>query len=88
MFLKDPQATLDYRIDWSGRAGAAAVVGSAWSVEPSGGLTLSGAGVDGPVAFVWVAGGAPGAVYRLINTVNLSDGGVDERMVIVRVEER
>jgi hypothetical protein len=89
MFLKDPGATLDYRIDWSGRVGeVASIVASSWSVAPAGEMSLSSPGIAGPVTFVWVAGGAPGAVYRLTNHVALSDGGADERTVVVRVEDR
>jgi hypothetical protein len=88
MFLKDPGARLDYRVDWTERLPSGAIIqSSSWTSSPAG-LDLSGESLAGPVTLVWVAGGLPGHRYRLVNHVQLSDGSADERTVLLRVEER
>ena len=55
---------------------------SAWAVHPDdddGSLTLSAETIAGLVTSVAVAGGTDGANYRLVNTVNVSDGQILER---------
>ncbi len=88
MFLKDPGARLDYRLDWAERLPAGvSIVSSSWSTSPAG-LELSQDSLVGSVAVVWVAGGAPGHRYRMVNHVQLSDGASDERTILLRVEDR
>ncbi|WP_448582478.1 phage fiber-tail adaptor protein [Thermaurantiacus sp.] len=91
MFLKDPGARLDYRFDWSERvADGRAITASDWLVEPqtAAGLVIESAAIDGATTVVWLAGGEQGRVYAVRNRVALSDGQIDERSLIVRVEQR
>lgn len=91
MFVKDPDAELDYRIDWSALCGGGlSIVDSRWSVAPAdtAAVVVIGHGHDARTAHVRVGGGAVGAVCRLANRVRLSDGMIDERTLVVRVEER
>jgi hypothetical protein len=91
MFLKDPGARLDYRFDWSERlAGGLTLTASDWLVEPgtSGGLVIESSAIDGATTVVWLAGGEQGRVYAVRNRVGISDGQVDERSLVLRVEQR
>ncbi len=91
MFLKDPDAAVDYLVDWAAALGAeVTLVTSGWEVEPAepGGLVASGAAMSATGATVRLAGGIAGHVYRVGNRVTRSDGSVDERSLVVRVEER
>ena len=88
LIAKDPQARIDYVIDWSAYLAGQSVIASEWSVHPAGGLTVEEAAFEPGRTSVRVSGGALGHVYRLTNRVTLSDGQVDERSVTVRVEER
>jgi hypothetical protein len=91
MFLKDPGAVLDYRMEWSALlAPGVTLTGSSWSVAPleEGGVVIGAASSTAAAAVVQLSGGVVGRTYRVVNRVTLSDGGSDERMMVVRVEER
>ena len=91
MFLKDPNAALDYRVDWAAALGpGAGILASSWAVTPNeaGGVSVSDAGLAGLVASARLQGGIPGHVYVVGNRVTLADGTSDERSLTMRVENR
>lgn len=91
MFLKDPDAVLDYRVDWTAAAGAGtSLLVSDWAVAPTeaGGVSVVSAALDGLIANVRLGGGVPGHLYVVGNRVTLADGSVDERSLTIRVENR
>lgn len=90
LYLKDPGALGDHAIDWAPYLDGRAIVASAWSVEPAeaGGLAIEDDNFDDGRAAARVSGGVIGHVYRLTNHVTLSDGSVDERSLVLRVEQR
>jgi hypothetical protein len=91
MFLKDPDALLDYRVDWGAALGAGAqIAASNWTVAPVeiGGLAVATSSVSGLVASVRLGGGVPGHVYVVGNRVTLANGMIDERSLTIRVENR
>lgn len=91
MFVKDPAAVLDYVVDWAaGYLGSETVSVSDWSVAPveAGGIEVGAARIEGGRTIVSLSGGRAGCVYRVTNAVTFSDGGHDERMLVVRVEDR
>jgi hypothetical protein len=91
MFLKDPAARLDYGLDWADRLSAGiTILNSDWQVEPdeADGLTIMGSSLEGALCVALIEGGVAGCVYRVSNRVELSDGGVDERSIVVRVDDR
>lgn len=91
LILKDPQATLDYEIDWGADyLDGDALSGSEWDVSPqhddgpqivSSRYTLSEAAAT-------VSGGRPGMVYRLTNRIETMEGRSDARSIVLRVEAR
>jgi hypothetical protein len=89
-YLKDPQATVDYAIDWALYLDGKAIVASAWSVAPAeaGGVAVEEASFDGTRTAVRASGGRAGHVYSLANQIALSDGSSDQRSVTLRVEQR
>ena len=91
MFLKDPDAVLDYRVDWDAALGeGVTLLTSAWRVEPQEerGLRVEVASITGSGAQVRLAGGVGGRLYHVGNLAAFSDGTTDERSLLVRVEER
>lgn len=89
--LKDPDATLDYSIDWGAQyLGGDALSDSAWEVSPvePGGIAIAGSQFDLTTASVQAGGGIPGRVYTLVNTVVLVSGLTDIRSITLRVEKR
>jgi hypothetical protein len=90
--LKDPEAVLDYTIDWGAEYLAAGelLALSAWSVTPDepGGLSVAGNDFDATTATAKATGGIAGHIYSLANRITTAAGRVDERSIAIRVENR
>jgi hypothetical protein len=90
--LKDPDAVLDYSIDWGADYLAAGelLAASGWSVVPdeAGGVTVAGSDFDASTSMVKAAGGVSGHVYSLVNRITTAAGRIDDRSIVVRVESR
>jgi len=91
LLLKDPDAVLDYSIDWGAEyLGGDLLAGSAWSAAPDepGGVSIVGSQFDATTSSVKAAGGIPGRIYRLVNQVVTAAGRTDSRSIVLRVEAR
>ena len=91
LLLKDPEAALDYAVDWGAEyLTAETLAGSHWQVTPveAGGLSVTFSRFDETVASVTAAGGVAGHLYQLTNHVVLSSGLTDSRSIVLRVEKR
>ena len=92
LLLKDPDAVLDYSIDWGAEylLGGDIIADSQWSVDPAepGGVSIAGSDFDATTSTVKAAGGSPGRIYRLVNEVVLDSGRIDSRSIVLRVEKR
>ena len=90
--VKDPDAILDYAIDWSGGGYLAGqtIVSSVWTLTPMevGGLVITNQALSDAVSTVTLEAGVKGHMYRLTNRIILSNGVVDERGFALLVEER
>ncbi len=85
-FIHDPQAVLDYSIDWSQWLGDDTIISSSWSVPD--GLTVVGQGYNQSSAVVWLSGGVAGRQYVVTNRIETAGGRRDERSITLRVLER
>ena len=92
LLLKDPEAVLDYAIDWDAQYldEGDLLADSNWSVDPDepGGVTVVGSEFGDGISRVQAAGGVPGRVYRVANRVTTQSGRTDERSITLRVEKR
>ena len=91
LYLKDPDARIDYAIDWgTAYLDGQIIVASEWAATPEeeSGAIVEIASFDLTRTAVTLSGGVPGHVYRIGNRVTLSDGRSDERSLTLRVEER
>lgn len=91
MFLKDPDAILEYRVDWNDALVlGVSIMASEWRVKPveEGGIAIVSTSREDGFGKVVLNGGLPGHVYEVGNLVTMSDGTVDERTVVIRVENR
>jgi hypothetical protein len=90
--LKDPEAVLDYAIDWGAQYldEGDLLADSSWSVEPDepGGVSIAGSGFGDSISTVQAASGLAGRLYRLANRVVTQSGRTDERSIVLRVEKR
>lgn len=85
-FTKDPDATLDYSIDWSKWLAGDTILTSEWSVPT--GLTQVNVSNTTTKATVWLSGGSAGQSYTVTNRIITAGGRTDERSIIIRVENR
>lgn len=100
-FLHDPDARLDYYFDWKALVNgtgdsdwlAAGETITAFEVTADAGLTtdqpVAPALVNGDTAVrVWLSGGTTGSYYQVACKVTTSAGRIDERTLVVKVQER
>lgn len=83
----DPDATLDYTVDWSAwLADDETISESAWVVPT--GLTAGVDSHDDTTAWVWISGGTADTDYTLTNRVTTSAGRTDDRSITLICRER
>lgn len=84
---KDPDAVLDYGIDWSAWLAAGdSVETSAWTVAS--GLVGASPQLDGTVASIMISGGTAGQTYTVTNRITTANGRTEDRSFRVKVAER
>lgn len=91
LFLKGPEAVLDYRMQWQNALMSdAGISRCTWSVSPAeeGGVEVVEAWIEDRHTMVRLSGGKAGHSYSVTAKVELSDGSVDQRSMLLRVEER
>ena len=85
-FTKDPQAVLDYEIDWSDWLGADTIASSSWTV-PSG-LTEEDSSDTTTAATVWLSGGTAGTNYDVTCEIVTDGGRTDDRTITIQVKQK
>lgn len=85
-FFKDPQAVLDYAIDWAAWLGDDTIAESTWTAPA--GITIDSSESSATAATVWVSGGTVGQTYRLTNHIVTAAGREEDRTITLTVQER
>jgi hypothetical protein len=87
---KDPNAILDFGLDWGDWVSTGDSLSSAvWSVTgPDNALTLSDSSLVGDTATTRAAGGTVGYTYELTCRVNSASGLVDDRSIALQIIEK
>ena len=86
-FTKDPNAVLDYAIDWSKWLSADQIQASVWSVsDPA--LEAASETNTATQATIWLSGGAVGQSYTVTNRITTAGGRTDERSFVIQVQDR
>lgn len=86
-YIKDPDAVLDYLIDWSEwLADAETIDTSTMLVET--GITKDSATNTTTTATVWLSGGTLGETYEVTNRIVTSQGRTEDRTIIIYIAER
>jgi hypothetical protein len=86
---KDPDAVLDYSIDWSDwLTGSEVITVSTWTV-PSG-ITKDSDSNDDTQTVIWLSGGTAGNTYKIVNHIETDSSPVrkDDRSISVYIVER
>jgi hypothetical protein len=86
-FAKDPDATLDYSVEWEQWLPPGdEIVTSAWSVPN--GLTWVSEQLGWTLATVVVSGGVLGETYEVVNRVTTALGKADDRSILLTMRHR
>lgn len=92
LFVKDPDAVLDYAFDWNNVAeGTWLQTGetiSAYVVTAEAGLTKDSDSESDGLITVWLSGGSAGEQYVVACRITTSLGRTDERSIWIVVRER
>jgi len=84
----DPDAKLDYTVDWTTWLGVDEISTSVW-VIPTGLVQASPApSHDGAKATVWISGGMVGQVYTVTNRITTAAGRTEDRSFALRVAQK
>lgn len=89
--IKDPDAILDYGVDWTAWLDGDTIATSTWILPASSGLTQSNASINAAatVATVWLAGGdVVAAPWMVTNRITTAGGRTEDRSFLLTVRER
>jgi len=86
-FLKDPDAVLDYSVDWSKWLAGDQIQTSAWTVsDPA--IEAADDSTTATRTTVWLSGGTAGQSYTVTNRIITSGKRTDERSFVIQVQDR
>jgi len=87
-FVKDPEAILDYGVNWGPWLNGDEISSSSWTVESPLVIVPASDSKTTTTTRVFVSGGDLGAEYDLINTIVTTGSRTDERTLKIRVRDR
>lgn len=90
-FVKDPDAVLDYAIDFSAWLVAGDSISTAtWAIDvaPDADLAIDSSSIVGGVPTVWLSGGTAGETYVVRCRIVTSDSRTDDRSIVVQMRDR
>ena len=87
-FTKDPDAVLDYSVDWSLWLAGDQISSSEWLLEEGALLQQVTESNTTTKATVWLRGGHAGTTYLVTNRIVTVGGRTDDRTLSVKVEDR
>lgn len=89
VYIKDPQAVLDYGFDWQADgylASGETISTSTWTAAT--GLTVQSSSNTTTTTTVWLSGGTHGEDYLITNRIVTNGGRTDERSQLIRCRHR
>ena len=97
-WIQDPQAVLDYKIDWAASTNGSGpadwlasgeTIGT-YSVSASTGLTVDSSSLtdDDTSVTVWLSGGTVGKIYTVTCHIVTDASREDDRTITIKCEER
>ena len=85
-FEKDPDAVLDYVVNWEMWLAGDTIATSTWTAET--GITVVSDTETATTTTVWLSGGTAGSDYNVVNRVTTTMGRTDDRTLRIRVREQ
>lgn len=87
-FVKDPQAILDYSLDWGPWLDGDTISTSNWVVESPLVIESGTESFDSTTTVLFISGGTAGQTYLVTNTITTAGGRTDERSFELRIRNR
>ena len=85
-FRKDPDAVLDYSINWATWLGSDTISTSTWTVES--GITKDSDTNTTTATTIWLSAGTAGVTYSCTNEIATAGGRTANRTIDIKVSER
>jgi hypothetical protein len=85
-FNKDPDARLDYMVDWTSWLGEDTIANSEWVVPD--GITYEADTFTSTTATVWLSGGSLGSSYDVVNRITTVAGRIDDRTITIKIRQK
>lgn len=87
--VKDPNAVLDYGVNWALWLGSDTIASSTWIVPT--GITKDPTLLDdftNTATRVWLSGGSAGVTYIITNRITTTAGRINDHSVKLKVKEQ
>jgi hypothetical protein len=81
-YVKDPDAVLDYKVDWSAWLLTSETISTSIWVVPTG-IVQNSASSTTTAATIWLSGGTAGTTYELTNRIVTNQGRTNDRTIRV-----
>ena len=88
--MKDPDATLDYSVDWSrflAGAGGDAIYDAEWVGYDSEDITVTDMGFSDGIHTAFVSGGEIGEVHKVTSRITTAGGRINDETIILLIRE-
>ena len=85
-FVKDPDAVLDYKMDWSDWLGEDTISASSWAVDNAN-ITIDSDTHTTTDTTVWLSGGEAKKSYRVTNSIETAAGRKNDRSFTIICKE-
>lgn len=86
LYTKDPDATLDYIVDWASFLGVDTINTSTWSVPA--GITSVTTSNTTTTATIWLSGGTLNTRYAIRNRIITTGGRTNDRTIYIKVRDQ
>jgi hypothetical protein len=86
--IKDPDAVLDYPLDWAPWLTDIADTLANHTVTADAGLTMDSSSIVGTKVIAWLSGGTEAETYQVVYHIITTGGREDDRSIFVKIAER
>ena len=86
VFIKDPDAILDYALNWTKWLEGDTISTGTWTIDA--GPTIASQNVSGGIVTMFLSGGADGVSYAARCRITTTGGRTDDRTIQIQVRER
>ena len=85
-FIHDPDAVLDYTVNWETWLDGDTISASSWTLPT--GLTEDSNTFGDSIATVWLSGGTVGKRYSIVNHITTAAGREEDQTLIIVCKEK